>query len=682
MKSIFYSSSTMNTHLFYAILFCLFAVFPASASNDEGWILSASSRENYNGVTLANGRIGLVSSPLFDVADIVLNGVYDKEDKEGVSRIVRGPVFTHLQLSLDGEPVSERHITGWHQNLNMQEAYLETIVETPKATLTYSIRALRNLPYMGMVVVEVTPNAPVKLEVVNSAVFPEELTHTSATYKLFKDGEIELPVYTSQARSRTGMQDLATCSAFLFDDERPAIEAHYGTAHHQAMGFEKPLQKGQSYRFALAGAICSSRDFSDPKSEAERMAVFALQSDIDYFLAGHKAAWARLWQSDIVLEGDDEAQRDIRLALYNLYASAGENTRLSIPPMGLSTVTGYNGHVFWDAELWMYPPLLMLNGEMARSCVDYRYDRLPKARQKAAQYGFGGCMYPWESDDSGEEATPTWCLTGTFEHHVTADVGIAFWNYYCVTKDKHWLKTEGYPVLKEVADFWASRVVRNPDGSYSIQNVVGANEFAPNVNDNAFTNGSAKYVLECAAKAAGIVGEQAMPAWQEIAGKLRFHYMADGVMKENETYAGEIIKQADVNLLSYPLDMLADKENMQKNLDYYAGKIHEDGPAMGNAILAILYAKLGNRDEAYKFFKKSYLPNKRPPFGVLSESAFSDNPYFCTGAGGLLQVLLSGFGGLKITDGGIVQEGAILPAAWKSLTLKGIGPDKKTYVVR
>lgn len=681
----------MNTHLFYVFLIWLFALPLTSASvasevtkvsDDEGWILSTSSRENYNGVTLANGRIGLVSSELFDVTDIVLNGVYDKEDKEGVSRIVRGPVFTALQLSMDGEPVTDKHITGWQQHLNLKEAYLKTVVQTPRATIRYSIRALRNLPYMGMVLVEISPRSSFELEVAHSTVFPEELTETSATYKLLKDGKIELPVYTSKAKSRTGMQQLATCSAFLFDGEKPAIQAYYGTAHHQSTGFKVPLQAGRNYRFALAGAVCSSHDFNDPKSEAERMAVFALQSDIDYLLEGHKAAWARLWQSDIEIEGDEESQRDIRLALFNLYASAGENTRLSIPPMGLTTVTGYNGHVFWDAELWMYPPLLMLNTEMARSCVDYRYDRLPKAKQKAAQYGFRGCMYPWESDDTGEEATPTWCLTGTFEHHITADVGLAFWNYYCVTGDKEWLKSEGYPVLKQVADFWASRATRNADGSYSILNVVGANEFAPNVNDNAFTNGSAKTALECAGKAAALVGEQPAPAWKEIAGRLRFHRMADGVLKEHEAYNGEIIKQADVNLLSYPLDLLADKENMKKNLDYYVNKIHEDGPAMGNAILAILYAKLGDRDEAYTFFKKSYLPNKRPPFGVLSESAFSNNPYFCTGAGGLLQVLLSGFGGLKITDKGIVQENPILPSGWKSLTLKGIGPDKKTYVIR
>ncbi len=103
---------------------------------------------------------------------------------------------------------------------------------------------------------------------------------------------------------------------------------------------------------------------------------------------------------------------------------------------------------------------------------------------------------------------------------------------------------------------------------------------------------------------------------------------------------------------------------------------------MGNAILAILSAKLGDKENAYKYFKASYLPNKRPPFGVLSESAFSNNPYFCTGAGGLLQVVLFGFGGLEITDNGIIQKNPILPSEWKSLTLKGIGPDKKSFVIK
>lgn len=672
----------MNKRLF-TFLVCVLLTQYIIALGKNGWVITTHSDENYNGITLANGRIGLVSGiELFNVDDIVLNGVYDKEDKEGVSRIVRGPVFTNIVMKIDGEDVTRRNSYNWEQSLNMKEAYLETKVETSKASISQSLRALRNFPYMALSLVTVIPNQNIDLEVINSTVFPVELQNTSTSYKMLKDGEIELPVYVSTAKSRTGMQELATCSAFLFDTERPDIRFYYGVAHYQSMGFKVHLEKGVSYRFALIGSICSSRDFANPRAEAERMAVYALQSDINHFLNGHKREWERLWQSDIIIEGDDEAQRDVRLALYNLYSFAGENTRLSIPPMGFSTVTGYNGHVFWDTELWMYPPLLMLNADMAKSCIDYRTDRLSKAIQRATVFGYKGCMYPWESDDSGEEATPTWCLTGPFEHHITADVAIAFWNYYCVTKDIRWLREEGFQVLSQVADFWVSRVVRNSDGSYSINNVVGPDEFAPNVDDNAFTNGAAKTALLCAIKAANMLKQTYPFEWETVANGICFHYFPDGVMKEHKAYDGAVVKQADVNLLSYPLNILTGKENIKKNVDYYSKKIYEDGPAMGNAILAILYAQLGDREKSYEFFKKSYLPNKRPPFGVLSESAFSNNPYFCTGAGGLLQVLLSGFGGLRITDKGIVQEKPLLPPHWKSLTLKGVGLGKKSFVVK
>lgn len=672
----------MNKIILTLLIFLQLGATAALAQGD-GWTISAQSKDNYNGVTLANGRIGLVSGAgLFQISDIVLNGVYDKESPEGVSRIVRGPVFTNMNLRIDGETISDGNTSAWHQVLNMKEAYLETSVETSKASIKYYIRALRNLPYMGMVEVVVTPKQDVRLEVTNSTVFPEELKNTSAVYRVFRDGAHEMPVYTSCAQSRTLMQDLATCSTFMFDGQKPQIKSSFIVSSYQSMGFEARLEGGKAFRFALVGAACSSRDFCNPRDEAERMAVFALQSGIDHIINGHKAEWERLWQSDIIIEGDPEAQKDVRLALYNLYSFAGEGTRLSIPPMGLSTVTGYNGHVFWDCEIWMYPPLLLLNQQMARSCVDYRSDRLPKAVQRAALFGFKGCMFPWECDDSGEEATPTWCLTGTFEHHITADVGIAFWNYYRVTRDKEWLRREGYPVLKMIADFWVSRAVKNPDGTYSINNVVGANEYAANINDNTFTNGSAKVVLRDAVAAARAVGEKPDPMWSEVSDNIKFHYMPDGTIKENATYNGEVIKQADANLLAYPLGVVTDPKRVRQDLEYYSQKIDKNGPAMGNAILAILYAQLGDSEKAYEYFSRSYIPHKRPPFGVLSETAGGNNPYFCTGAGGLLQAVLYGFGGLRVTDAGIVQQKSVLPSKWKSLTLKGIGPDKKTYTCR
>lgn len=652
-----------------------------AASESEGWTITTKSKQNYNGVTLANGRIGLVSGAnLFEVNSIVLNGVYDKRGVGDVSRIVRGPLFTNLEIAIDGEAITNESITDWEQTLNMREAYLRTDIKTAKAAISYSIYALRNMPFMGMIMVEVTPTADATIEVTNATRFPSELYDRTTDFQVLRDGRIRMPVLTSTAKTRTGMHDVATCAAFLFEGERADVVGKQVDGG-EAMTFTQSVKGGESLRFALAGANCSTRDFCIPKDEAERMAVFAIRSDIKTILDGHLKEWARLWESDIIIEGDIEAQLDVRLALYNLYSFAGENTRLSIPPMGLSTVSGYNGHVFWDTELWMYPPLLMLNQQMARSCVDYRTDRLARATQKARSFGYEGCMFPWESDDSGEEATPTWCLTGIFEQHITADVGIAFWNYYRVTKDKEWLRNEGFPLMKQVAAFWLSRVKKNDDGTYSINNVVGADEYAPNVDDNAFTNGSVKAILNYTALAAKAVGEKADPRWKEVADNIAFHYMEDGTMKEHKNYNGEKIKQADVNLLCYPLGIVTDSKRIEQDLVYYAKVIDKNGPAMGRSILSIIYAQMGNAEQAYTYFKNSYNPHKRPPFGVLSESANSNNPYFATGAGGMLQAVLSGFGGLRITEKGIVQKNPILPKEWKSLTITGVGVDKKSYTV-
>ena len=477
------------------------------------------------------------------------------------------------------------------------------------------------------------------------------------------------------------MHKVASCTGFLFDDNFDKIGQKNGKLF-PAMNFMHRLSANKTYRFALIGAICSTRDFFDPRGEAERMVVYSLRHNIDYFINGHIKAWNKLWESDIIIEGCPEDQRDVRLALYNLYSFQRAGSRLSIPPMGLSTSTGYNGHVFWDSELWMYPPILLLNQDLAKAHIDYRTDRLPQAMNRAEQFGYDGAMYPWESDDSGSEATPTWCLTASFEQHITADIAIAFWNYYRVTHDTEWLRNEGYNVIKQTADFWVSRVTWNKDGTCSIKNVIGADESAPNVDDNAFTNGSVKVAMQNAIKASKVLGLPYRNEWKVIEEKLCFHFMSDGTMKEHATYNGEIIKQADVNLLAYPLNIVVDEESIKRDLAYYEDKINKNGPAMSHSILSVLYSRLGNAEKAYKLFKRSYIPNKRPPFGVLSESAHSNNPYFVTGAGGMLQAVLFGFAGLELTDNGIKQLRPILPKEWISLTIKGVGIEKKDFIIK
>jgi len=143
--------------------------------------------------------------------------------------------------------------------------------------------------------------------------------------------------------------------------------------------------------------------------------------------------------------------------------------------------------------------------------------------------------------------------------------------------------------------------------------------------------------------------------------------MSNGVTQEHAAYKGEGIKQADVNLLAYPLKEITDPKQIQKDLAYYEQRVPNEGtPAMTQAIFTLLYARLGNADKAWHWFKDAYVPNQKNPFSVIAETKGGTNPYFATGAGGIIQSVLMGFGGLDITDNGIVQIKSVLPAAWKN----------------
>ncbi|MCF6180880.1 glycoside hydrolase family 65 protein [Lutibacter sp.] len=669
------------------IFISLFALFMlntyAQNKTNLGWKITAKTHDPYVGITLANGRIGLLpSAELFKVKSIILNNVFDRGESGGVSRVLEGINFANLNLEIDGDKLDLTKVTNWQQTLNMKEANFTTSFDYKnKAHISYTIYALRQLAFTGMITVNIKALKPISIKATGIVATPHDYKDVKQTYTVLHDAEIEMPIMQTTAKSRFGRQEVAVSANFLFKEEIPKVTHKIMDNNHQSLSFDTSLKANTSYNFAWFGAECTTQDFVYPDNESARMLILAERSNWQVLIDQHKAAWAKLWQGDIEIEGDLASQLDVRLALYHLYAFSRADSNLSLSPMGLSS-QGYNGHVFWDTEIWMFPPLLMFNQDIAKSLLNYRSDRLEKAKEKARNFGYKGAMFPWESDDTGEEATPVWALTGTFEQHITADVGIAFYNYYKVTQDRNWLKNTGYPMLKEVADFWVSRSTQNADGTFSINNVVGANEFAQNIDDNAFTNGSAITVLNDALNTAKILGILGKKDWKTVADGLVIHKFKSGITKENSTYHGQIIKQADVNLLAYPLQIITDKKQILKDLNYYEPRFAKDGPAMAHSILAILYARLGNTDKAFELFKSSYEPNKRPPFGALSESATSNNPYFATGAGGLLQIVLVGFGGLHISENGIIQKNPILPKQWKSLTLKGVGPNKKTYIIK
>lgn len=667
----------------------LLIALSATMQAQDAWQINATNinPQQYYGVTVANGMLGIVSSadPL-RTNNIILAGSYDKYGRGRVSNFLNGFNMLNTTLYIDGKSINKENISNFTQTLDMKRAMHTSRFDfAEKASVSYSYLALRQLPYCALLVIEVTPHTDINLSAANQLETPDAFRDGQMYYNEINRRHATIKLLSTQAESPTGKLRICASSAFLFPEKagnEPRVIHTTPNNNSHAMRFNRELKKGETYRFCIVGSTLTSAHHPDPMNEAERLTVFASLEGYDRLIANHTKQWDELWQSDIQIEGDAQAQQDIHSMIYHLYSFVREGSALSISPMGLSGL-GYNGHIFWDADTWIFPALLMLQPQLAQSLIRYRIDRLEAARKNAFEHGFRGAMFPWESADSGFEETPVWALAGTFEHHISGCVALAAWNYFCMTQDRTWLQQEGYPLIEATAEFWLSRIETDSIGRSHIRNVVAADEWAENVDDDAFTNGVAKINLLAATQAARLLHYPVDERWEKVASSLVIHQFPDGTTREHSSYKGETIKQADVNLLAYPLGLITHPKQVAKDLAYYEVKVPEkDTPAMTQAIFSLLYARLGNADKAWHFFQDAYLPNLNPPFRVIAETKGGTNPYFATGAGGVLQAVMMGFGGLHLTEKGVVQQQGILPPHWQSLTLKGIGVKKQTYSVK
>jgi len=383
-------------------------------------------QENYFGVTTANGIIGLVSSsePM-KVSDVILNGTYDEYERGRVSNILKTFNHVNLNLDVDGQRVASSNATNYEQVLDMKSAQLVTTFEAfNKVEVEHKVMALRHLPYTSLSIIRIRANENVKITLASVIEAPNHLRDIRNYFSSIDLSHAIIPLLTSVAKSPSGRITVAASNSFIFNEghgNEPVLIHEEWDYNMHLLKFSKEIKKGEVYEFSLVATTCSSVQFSDPHNEAERLTVFASQEGKDKLLKAHEREWSKLWESDIIIEGDDLAQKDIRFALYHLYSFAREGTAYSLSPMGLSGL-GYNGHVFWDTELWMFPPLLMMHPEIARSLLEYRFERLQAAKQNAFSHGYKGALFPWESADDGAEETPVWAITGPFEHHISADV--------------------------------------------------------------------------------------------------------------------------------------------------------------------------------------------------------------------------------------------------------------------
>ncbi|MFD4335647.1 discoidin domain-containing protein [Streptomyces anulatus] len=468
---------------------------------------------------------------------------------------------------------------------------------------------------------------------------------------------------------------------------RPAARTSPGTT---------PVRAGRTYTFEKYVGVDTALTSRAPAEDAREAAHRAARRGWDRVFAANEAAWREAWSADVLVPGDPELQGWLRSAQYGLLASTRRGSSDSIAPAGL-TSDNYAGMVFWDAETWMFPGLLATRPELARSVVEYRYRTRDAARANAEKYGHRGLFYPWTSASRGrmdsecQSWDPPHCLT---QNHLQGDVSLAVWQYYLATGDRDWLAARGWPLLRGIAEFWESRATANADGSYSVNDVAGPDEYSNGVDDGVFTNAVAATALRNATRAAHLLGQSPPAAWNKVADKLRIPYDAEKkVFLQYAGYNGSTIKQADTVLLTYPLEWPMEPGAAAATLDYYAARTDPDGPAMTDSVHAIDAAEIGEPGcSTYTYLQRSVRPFMRGPYELFSEArgdkAGAEDPLsgfpaddFLTGKGGFLQVFTHGLTGLRLREDGVRLDPTLPPQLHEGVTLKGLRYRDATYEV-
>lgn len=449
------------------------------------------------------------------------------------------------------------------------------------------------------------------------------------------------------------------------------------------------VRKGKSYTFTKYVAA-SRQDWGGDAKADLALAMKARSTGFDKLLERHVAAWHDLWKADIVVDHDEAVQRALHSDLYYILSNTTANTAWA---MGACALTpNYAGHVFWDSDSWVFPALLLLHPERAKSIVMFRHRTMQGARERAAQYGAKGLMYPWESDpQKGVDVTPHFAYGVYREIHVNADIAIAQWQYYLATGDRAWLKQYGWPVIEGIATFWKSRVTYDKaKDRYEILHVTSPDEAYDDVPNDTFTNAAAAKALRIATQAAKLIGAKPDPAWAEIASKMYIpfdekaqrHYDFDpSVPHDKITWMG-----SSLAWLMYPnLDLPMSPEVRRNDFDFQlqALKTHGDNPnEMMMVMLTVGAAELGDAQAVGDWIHRNLVGFLKAPFNVRTETATNNAGYILATSAGFVQSFIYGLSGLRIDDEGLDPKYApILPPGWKSVTLRGIAFRGKHYDV-
>lgn len=433
----------------------------------------------------------------------------------------------------------------------------------------------------------------------------------------------------------------------------------------------------------------------------------AIENGFPQLLDQQRSDMSRFWSgADVKVEGGHpRTQQVIRWNLFQLLQASRRVEGHGIGARGLTGRT-YEGHYFWDTEIYILPFLVYSQPRIARALLKHRYDMLDKARARAKELGLRGATFPWRTIN-GEEAS-AYYAAGTAQYHINADIAYALRKYVQVSGDEDFLRRYGAEILVETARMWCDLGFFSPrkGGRFCINGVTGPDEYTALVNNNYFTNIMARENLHYAASVVrtlertdpevfeGLVRRTQLarnePAeWEQAAERmylpyderLKVHPQDDDFLElERWDFAGtppehyplllhhhplnlyrsQVIKQADTVLAMFLLSNQFGPENRKRNFDYYDPLTTHDS-SLSVCVQSIVANEIGYRRKAMRYFNFASVMDVSDVGGNVMHGAH------VASIGGTWLALVYGFAGMRDHDGRISFRPR-LPDEWTRLT--------------
>lgn len=672
-------------------------------------------------------RAALEERYVGETRNLFVTGTFDRFSQEEVTELPNLPDMTCLRITLGGERFSMDRgtLTAYRRSLDLRNGVLSRDVtwQSPEGK-RYQLAFERFVSLADEHIwggrVSITP-LDGDAEIIIESGIDGRVTNSGTQHFLEGNKRLYDGLYLEYSAT-TGASGV-TCyqhMAHRFSPDcvpLPIIDRRY-----LAVRASVAVPKDGVFTVDKVCCVHSSRDMNADAADGMALIRKAYAAGYDALKADSIAAWAALWkQMDIQIDtAAGYHQLAIRFALYHLNIMVKkDDSRVGIAAKGLSG-EGYKGHSFWDTEMFILPYFSLTQPEAARTLLTYRHLGLLGARKKAAENGYGGAMYPWESAwITDGEVTPLWgaadvvtgkpmkILTGILEHHITADIAFAVMQYFAITGDEDFMLHAGYEIVIDTARFWASRCEWNEAlQRYEINDVIGPDEYKEHVSNNAYTNYMAAYNLRAALTAMDALTSAHPETAARLDQQLDFAasraaiervlarlYLpkpdAEGIIPQFDGYMSlahvdltpykqssvvgtiyndynieqisgmQVAKQADLLMLFYLLEDLFDADTKRRNYQFYEARTLHDSSLSKNTH-CVLACDMGLDQAAKDFFLGAIDVDMGP---VMTTS---DMGIHSAAMGGIWQCVVYGFGGVRVV-GGKLHIHPRLHAEWQGL---------------